>query len=152
MLITLVLGILSSLLAMVLAYVFRNSIIFFFTNIIIRVFPNISGEYDLLYEKGSPNYGLKTIINIKQITNILNGSLKEYDDDKLNINAKISGSITASRIIKLNFESFDKEHHNHGTLLMKLSPNSKSMIGMMSFICDTCEKIWAEKIELKKIS
>ncbi len=148
--VTIALGVSTSLLATFVVYVFRSSVNAAISAIFGRVYPNVSGTYKVHFLEQSANRNLDTLIELKQFTNRVSGSITQSKGGKIVARDKLKGVITPTRVVKFQYESVSAEHHDHGAALLKLSPDSKKLVGHIVFLCDSCENSGEERIELRK--
>jgi len=144
------LGVVSSILAAILIYIFKSSFRVVISSLFGHVYPNISGTYKLEHLQQSADEDIETIVTIKQFTNRVRGSIVEFDNGKIASNDKLNGAVSPTRVVKLQFESISPEHHEHGAMLLKLSPDGTRLTGHKIFLCAVCENTGEEKVDLFK--
>jgi hypothetical protein len=134
-----VLGITTSILAAILIYVFQSTIKVFVSSLFGFFYPNVTGSYRLKFLEQNDDEGVDTLVEIKQFANRITGTIKLYKKGKLVSDDILKGLITPTRVVKLQYESVSPEHHEHGAMLLKLSPDAKKLSGHVIFLCDSCE-------------
>jgi len=184
-------GVISSLVAAGLIYLFRYNLGFLLNLIFCKLYPNISGEYkyyiyknvviseseakkikkqnktkqnELLIEPGTkPNNKQLvawlekckkneqyTTMKLKQFANRISGEVYVSNKGAIKHIEKIYGKITPSRILVLNSENIDSEHHNFGTYLLNLTNDLNIIKGMRSGLCVNCGDATSDPIMLVK--
>jgi hypothetical protein len=147
-----IIGVLSSLVAVVLAWIFAN---FIFPEIKRRLFsdcPYIAGYYELVkmdYEdskKEDEKASHKRML-IRQVGSKVWGYL--YDESHQS-KSRLKGQITGSRILDFTYEPENKNIHDYGTGMLKLSYDGNKLTGYVSFLCNHCEKITSSPVEMRK--
>ena len=87
---------------------------------------------------------------IKQTANKVKGSIETYDEGNLVRQVGFTGRITPTRILVLLTEDKTEGHHNFGTILVKLTSDSKFMKGYETFLCSECEDTAYQNIIMEK--
>lgn len=92
---------------------------------------------ELIEELKEPDFYMEA--DLKQIANKVKGVINAYHDGKLIRTEEVNGRITPTRVMILLTEDKTEGHHNFGTILVKLSPDSEYMKGYETFLCTSCE-------------
>jgi len=180
-----ILGILSSIVAVIILFFLRYNFGFIISFIFYKLYPNISGEYnyyaynrrralsekekntegsDHLYTKPGEKLShqellewLKDkdkkphiIIKLKQFAYKISGEVYCIQEDKIKHLEKINGKITPSRVLVLNSETIDGEHHNFGTYLLNLTNDLSIIRGTRSGLCVQCGDATSDYVLLEK--
>lgn len=176
-----IIGVISSLTATVLIYLFRYQLGFLINFLFAKVYPNVSGEYRIYqYDYSSPNEDeyipedhedtddsqedekqtlstdasdhqlldwLKELekdnediykIELSQFANRVKGEVFSIVKGKRKILEKVQGRITPSRVLMLNSETEDEDHHNFGTYLLTIKNDTRILKGTNSALCISC--------------
>lgn len=110
--------------------------------------PKSLRNVELVEHLKEPNFYMQA--ELKQLANRIKGSIKSYEDGKIVRTLEVKGRITPTRIIILSTEDKTDGHHNFGTILVKLSPDSKFMQGYETFLCSSCEDTAYEHVLMEK--
>ena len=79
------------------------------------------------------------------------GELRTIENGNVVDREKLSGRITMSRIVILRTEGKDAEHHNFGTLLLKITSKTSILRGAQNFLCANCGNVGSSFVFLEKI-
>lgn len=187
-----IIGVISSLTATVLMYLFRYQIGFLVNFLFSKVYPNVNGEYRIYqYEFSSSNEDehlpeediddeltenenqtlsnnasdrellewLKDLenendeiykIELRQFANSVKGEVFSITNGKRKTLEKVQGRITPSRVLMLNSETKDKDHHNFGTYLLTIKNDTRILKGAKSGLCISCGDATSDYIILEK--
>ena len=148
---TFIFGVVSSLIASLLIYVFKNQLSNFLNVIFLKVYPKINGRFEILLPKENNAENQKIILFLNQFGGKVWGRIETYSDDKKVSIDKVVGKVTPSRILIFEYESSPDEHHDFGTGLFHISSDNKKMSGYMSFLCANCQNTGSMKVVIKKI-
>lgn len=145
------LGVLSSIVAAFILYLFRSNIFIILNVFFSKLYPNVNGSWRVYLPKEvQGNENQREILQLKQFGSKINGKLHVIVDDEINGELNVFGKISASRILTLGFESPSADHNIHGAYLLKLSTNAQEMTGQFTTICNCCEDSFATHVNLSK--
>lgn len=186
------LGIVTSIIASILFYVLRYELGFLINFIFFKLYPKISGEYDvylfgmkrkynnnaksteeestqsedmdrsarLLNSQASDHellaflkkrkQGFFIKLKLKQFANRITGVLYVIKDGERTNIEKIKGQITASRVIILNSEAVQDDHHNFGTYLLTIKNDAHIIKGVRNYLCVSCGEASPDHIILER--
>lgn len=187
-------GVISSLTAALLIYVFRYQFGFILNFLFAKVYPNVAGEYRIFQYDFSPakndgetkeeelvvdgeidlnkdyrlsiNASDRELLNwlkdieavndtvfkmeLKQFTNKIKGEVFQISKGRRKTIENVQGRITPSRIILLNSETKDENHHNFGTYLLTIKNDTRILKGTNSSLCISCGDATSDYIILEK--
>lgn len=179
-------GVLSSITAVILIYIFRYQIGPLINVLFFNIYPKISGEYKvyfyeytdrvvdeeledeigesilssdvtnqqllewLKYRRKENNQNALLKIKLKQFINKVTGEIYSIEDGSVKIDESLKGRITPSRVLVLNSETLNDEHHNIGTYLLNLTNDSRIIRGTRSGLCISCGNATSDYLLLEK--
>ena len=105
---------------------------------------------ELLKWLKSKNNKPHILMKLKQFANKVSGEIYYIHKDSIKYVEKIYGKITPSRVLVLNSEAIDAEHHNFGTYLLNLTNDISIIKGTRSGLCIECGDATSDYILLEK--
>jgi hypothetical protein len=114
--------------------------------------PNIRGVYDLIkmsYDdpKVPDPQAAPKRVELKQSGSKVSGTVSlEQAGEK----CRLVGHITASRILTFSYEPEDKNIHDYGSAVLRLSRDGDHMSGVFTFLCNCCEDVTPTRVVMRK--
>ena len=153
----LLVGVMSSLSAALILYFGRFQLVAALNFIFRRHFPNIAGKYLWTLHHGK-NGGedayprQKIYLYLRQTANQVTGHCEVFSGEELKRKYSVDGTISPTRVLRINFESETTEHHDLGVGLSKLDSDSRTLKGYTSMLCVRCESTSSTPTSLQKIA
>ncbi len=144
-------GVISSILAAGLVYLFKAQVSGLINFIFLKVFPSVKGKWTLDLVQCTGKEHMRDILTLSQFANRVTGVCQTYDGDKLVCEDKITGKVTPSRAFIFTFETVTQGHHNYGSALVKINADSTALQGHMTTLCFKCQDTTSKAILAKKI-
>jgi asparagine synthetase B (glutamine-hydrolysing) len=89
-------------------------------------------------------------LKISQFAYKITGEIYVLHQGEIKVKEKLVGRVTPSRVMILNSETKDKDHHNFGTYLLNITPDSNIIRGTRNVLCINCGNAIAVYIILEK--
>ena len=134
-------GVLSSLVAVFIVFLAKNQVHHVVNLVFFKVYPKISGKWQIIHlTEGEKNESkTRDVMELTQFGSKVGGLNRTYDGDRVVVEDKITGNITASGVFKFSWESKTSEHHDYGTAFVRILTQKKEMRGYVITMCCNCE-------------
>ncbi len=137
-----ILGVMSSIAAVVIVYLAKNQVHHVINLIFFRVYPKVSGKWQInhLVKDIESSVTTRDIMELSQFGSRIKGTNRTYDGDRVVVEDAITGQITATGLFQFTWESKSDEHHDYGSAFVRVSTQKQEMEGYVTTICSKCER------------